>query len=371
MSVAVRTIPPTKVYFPEADRREIHDRIERCLVQGRVAQGDNVNELEAGFSRYCRSRFGVSVSSGGSALEAAMWALDVRGKEILVPTNTFLATAAGVLLAGGKVKLVDIDPAVGAPNLEILARSVTSTTTGVILVHIGGIISIEILKILDWCNEKGLWLFEDCAHAHGSELYGKRAGTFGIGGAYSFFSTKVMTCGEGGMVVTNDEALAKKVALLRNYGKPEPWVTYSTEMGANWRLNELAAAVGVVQLKRLDEMIRWREQIAALYTQRLRSLAGLDLILPHGRSSWYKYIVLLPKGVDRGRFKAAAKERGVALAGAVYDLPLHKQPVFAGKTSEAFPGAEEFCARHVCLPIYYGMTADEAEYVVQTIQAIL
>jgi dTDP-4-amino-4,6-dideoxygalactose transaminase len=173
------------------------------------------------------------------------------------------------------------------------------------------------------------------------------------------------------MVVSDDQRLAKKVALLRNYGKPEPWVTYSTELGANWRLNELAAAVGVVQLKRLDEMIRWREGIAALYTSRLQSLEGVQPILPHGRSSWYKYIILLPRGVDREKFKGAAKERGVAFAGGVYDLPLHRQPVFAGTPPDGFPGAEEFCSRHVCLPIYYGMTREEAEYVVEVLRAIL
>jgi dTDP-4-amino-4,6-dideoxygalactose transaminase len=371
MTTATRKIPPLRLWFPEEDRKEIHQRIERCLAEGQVAQGSNVREFEERFAEYCGCRYALAVSSGGAALEVAMWALDVRGKEVLVPTNTFLATAAAVLLAGGQVKLVDIDPRTAAPNLDILRRSVSSRTAGVIMVHIGGIISPEIEAIRDWCSSRGLWLFEDCAHAHGSELNGKRAGTFGIGGAYSFFSTKVMTCGEGGMVVSDDQSLAKKVALLRNYGKPEPWVTYSTELGANWRLNELAAAVGVVQLKRLDEMIRWREGIAALYTSRLQSLEGVQPILPHGRSSWYKYIILLPQGVDREKFKGAAKERGVAFAGGVYDLPLHRQPVFAGTPPDHFQGAEEFCSRHVCLPIYYGMTREEAEYVVEVLRAIL
>jgi dTDP-4-amino-4,6-dideoxygalactose transaminase len=371
MTAVPRKIPPLKVCFPEADRREIHERIEKCLAEGQVAQGENVREFEERFAEYCGCRFALAVSSGGSALEAALCALDVRGREVLVPTNTFLATAGAVLRAGGQVKLVDIDRKTAAPSLEMLRRQAGPQTAGVIVVHIGGIVTPEIEAIRTWCDENGLWLFEDCAHAHGSELNGKRAGTSGIGGAYSFFSTKVMTSGEGGMVVTNDEGLAKKVALLRNYGKPEPWITYSTELGANWRLNELAAAVGVVQLRRLDEFISWREAIAAFYTSQLQGVDGIRLVLPAGRSSWYKYILLLPEGVDRDAFRQAARARGVQFSGGVYDLPLHRQPVFEDRADYGFPNADQFCARHICLPLYYGMTEEEAGYVVETIKALL
>jgi len=371
MTTDTVTVPALRIHFLEDDRREICRRIERCLADGQVAQGKNVEEFEELFARYSSANHAVAVSSGGSAIEAAMWALGVKGQEVLVPTNTFLASAAGVLLAGGRVKLVDIDPATAAPSLEIMERSVTPDTAGVIIVHVGGLITPEIRAISDWCRGSGLWLFEDCAHAHGSTLEFGRAGTFGIGGAFSFFSTKVMTCGEGGMVVTNDKDLAKRVALLRNYGKPEPWTTYSTELGANWRLNELAAAVGVVQLRRLDEMIEWRRRIADFYTQKLACVSELKLVLPSGSSSWYKYIVLLPKGIDRDSLRRAAKERGVAFSGGVYDLPLHRQPVFDGRVDGEFPGADDFCSRHICLPIYYKMTTEQAECVVDTLKALL
>lgn len=364
-------IPPLKICFSDEDRLEIHSRIDRCLASGQVAQGENVREFESLFAQYVRCNHTIAVSSGGSAIEAVMWAREVKGREVLVPTNTFLATAAGVMMAGGQVKLVDIESATLAPGLDILQKALGPQTAGVILVHLGGIITPEIEAIRGWCHDKGLWLVEDCAHAHGSEWAGKRAGTFGIAGAYSFFSTKVITCGEGGMVVTNDEVLAKRIALLRNYGKPEPWVTYSTELGTNWRLNELAAAVGVVQLKRLDEFIAWREGIADYYTRRLGAVAGVTPVLPHGRCSWYKYIALLPKKVDRSKFKAAAKERGVSLSGGVYDLPLHRQPVFEGAVDGHFPNADDFCARHICLPLYYGMADQEAEYVIETVKSLL
>ena len=148
-------------------------------------------------------------------------------------------------------------------------------------------------------------------------------------------------------------------------------MTYSAELGANWRLTEWSAAVGVVQLRRLDELIAWRGRIAEYYTQGLGAIPDLTPVLPADRCSWYKYIVLLPSGIDREQFKAAAKEKGVSLSGGVYDVPLHRQPVFEGKVTGAFPNADDVCCRHVCLPLYYGMSKEEAAYVIDTLKSIL
>jgi dTDP-4-amino-4,6-dideoxygalactose transaminase len=254
----------------------------------------------------------------------------------------------------------------------MVESAVGSNTSGLILVHIGGIISRDIEEIRALCDQKRIWLFEDCAHAHGSALGGRMAGMFGLGGAYSFFSTKVITCGEGGMLVTNDDALAHRVRLLRNYGKPSQWVTSCEEFGLNWRLNELAAAVAVVQLKRLDEFISWRTRIAGLYTQRLARFADVRTIQPNERCSWYKYIVLLPPSIDRDKVRDDAKKSGVSLSGGVYELPLHRQPVAAKLGFRGtFPHADKFCDHHICLPIYFGMTDAEAEYVVEVLESAL
>jgi len=179
-----------------------------------------------------------------------------------------------------------------------------------------------------------------------------------------------MTTAEGGMVVTSDEELARRARLYRNHGKPEPWVSRHVEIASNWRMSELNAALGLVQLARLDDFIGWRERIAALYTQLLADmLPEATPVLPQGRSSWYKYIVLLPPGMERQPLKQAMKEDGVSLSGEIYELPLHRQPVFQGmEPDEAFPVANDVCARHICLPLYYGMTEDEATYVVSILQ---
>lgn len=364
----IMKIPPVKVVFPEEDRKEILRRIEECLSTGLVAQGKNVKEFEESFAAYTGVKHAIAVSSGGSAIEIAMRVLKAQGKEVIVPVNTFLASASGVLMTDGKVKFVDIDPNTFSPSLSLIKKAATKNTAGVMLVHIGGIISPEIEEIKAYCDSQGFWLFEDCAHAHGSEWRGRRAGSFGVAGAYSFFATKVMTSGEGGMLVTKDDEFAQKAKTLRDYGKPEPWVSYHVEMGANWRMSDITGAIGLVQLKRLDAFIQSRDKIADQYNRLLRSIPELTPILPKDRASYYKYIVLLPKGMDREKLKAQMKQKGVSLSGGVYDLPLHQQPIFKETVHRKFPSADDVCSRHICLPIYYGMTDEEASYVVKSLK---
>lgn len=363
-------IPPVKIHFSEEDRKEILRRIDGCLSTGQVAQGSNVEEFEREFARFTGVRHAVAVSSGTSAIEIAMRILGVEGKDVLVPTNTFMSTASSVLLAGGRVRLVDADPETFSVSLEGLKKAVTRDTVGVIIVHIGGIITPQIEEIKKWCDANGMWLFEDAAHAHGSEIFGKKAGSFGVAGSFSFFATKVMTSGEGGMVVTDDDDFADKVRLLRNHGKPRPWVSYHTHLGSNWRMSEFSAAVGLSQLKRLNSFISSRERAAGIYSELLRDKSELTLVLPHGKSSWYKYIVLLPRGVQRDKIKAAMKESGVSLSGGVYDTPLHRQPAL-GDVGTNFPLADDVCGRHICLPLYYGMMDEEVGYVVDTLAEAL
>jgi len=364
-------IPPMKVAFDKEDIRDIHIKMDEILSTGMLAQGKYVAELEQQWAEYVGARHAIAVSSGTSAIEAPMHALGVAGKEVLVPDNTFAATAMSVIAAGGSVRLVDTDPATFSVSLDDLKKRLTPQTAGVIVVHIGGIVTTEIEAIRRWCDDQGIWLFEDCAHAHGSEHNGQRAGTFGIAGSYSFFATKVMTSAEGGMIVTNDDAIAEQSRLLRNHGKPQPWVSYHTRIGSNWRMSELNAIVGLTQLKRLDEFIEWREKIAKRYIQWMNDVPGVTCVLPASRSSWYKCIVLLPEGVDRSAFKQRMKDRGVSLSGEVYELPLHEQPVFKELVNSQFPIADEVCRRHVCLPLYHGMTEDEARFVIDTFRGCL
>ncbi|MGQ0522464.1 MAG: DegT/DnrJ/EryC1/StrS family aminotransferase [Betaproteobacteria bacterium] len=361
-------IPPMKPSFTDADRREILRRIDASLAMGQVAQGANTEEFEERFATYVGTRHAVAVANGSCALEAALRARGIEGREVLVPTNTFFATAAAVRFAGGHVRLADVDPGTFSVSVETLQRARTPQTAGVIVVHIGGIITPQIEAIRTWCEAEGFWLLEDCAHAHGSEFAGRRAGRFGYAGAYSFFATKVMTSGEGGMVVTDDDHVAQEIRLLRDHGKADPWVSHHTRLGANWRMCEFAAAVGVVQLARLDEIIECRARVATRYTAALSGIPEPVPVLPRHRASWYKYIALLPPGMNREIVKRRLKEQGVALSGGVYEAPLHRQPVFGAEADVArFPCADDVCARHICLPVYGEMTETEIEHVVAAV----
>lgn len=364
-------IPPVRVAFSEQDRREIGNRLDEILSTGMLAQGKYVSEFEQQWAAYVGCKHAVAVTSASSAIEAMMRILAVKDREVLVPDNTFAATAMGVVLAGGRIRLVDVDRATFSVGLDGVQSRCTADTAGVIVVHIGGIVTPEIGAIRRWCDERGLWLLEDCAHAHGSEWRGKRAGTFGRAGAYSFFATKVMTTAEGGMIVTDDDTLAEEARLMRNHGKPEAWVSWHIREGSNWRMSEINAIIGLAQLRRLDEFIAWREGIAGFYLRELRSMPELTAVLPQDRSSWYKFIVLLPPGVERVALKRRMRERGVALSGEVYETPLHRQPIFAGAADGEFRVADDVCQRHICLPLYHGMGTDEAKFVVDTLRESL
>jgi perosamine synthetase len=366
-----QSIPPLKVIFEPHDRKDILSRIDECLRTGFIAQGKNVQEFEESFAFQVGAKYAVAVSSGGAAIETAMQILSVSGKEVLVPTNTFFATAVGVLLAGGKVRLVDADCQTFGVSLATLQAARTAKTCGVIVVHIGGIITSEIIEIREWCNSEGLWLFEDCAHAHGSSFGGINAGRFGIMGAYSFFATKVITSGEGGMLITDDEQLAESARLFRDYGKSNQWVSFSASLGANRRMSEICAAVGVVHLNKLSDFVVDRTRVASIYTEVLHSIPQVQVVFPpNTTNSWYKYIVLLPKGISRETVQLKLAEMGVRLAGGVYDLPLHRQPVFKESNSR-FAIAEDICSRHICLPLYYSMKREEIDYVVEALQLTL
>ena len=363
------TVPPMRVVFEEADRRQILQAIDQCLASGWVAGGKHVKAFEECWAAYCRATHGVACSSGGAALELIMKALDVQGKDVLVPTNTFIATANAVTLAGGRPVFLDADPATLGVSLKEIRRKVTDRTAAVMVVHIGGIMSAEMPAIAAWCKARKIWLVEDAAHAHGSEADGLRAGAFGVAAAYSFFATKVITSGEGGMVVTNDDALAETCRRLRDYGKRSDWETVHTRISTNYRMNELESIVALSQARRLDEFIAARQAAADRYTEGLRGV--LDLVLPAGRCSWYKYIVCLPEGVDRAEWKAQLKALGVSVSGGVYDLPLHLQPVFEPLGLRGtLPKAESVCARHVCLPIFYGMTAEQIDHVIASVRTV-
>jgi dTDP-4-amino-4,6-dideoxygalactose transaminase len=243
----------------------------------------------------------------------------------------------------------------------------------VVLVHVGGLITPDADALSLACEERGITLVEDAAHAHGSTYDGRFAGSFSAAAAFSFYPTKVVTCGEGGMILTGSAQLADEARIYRDQGKGSFGANHHVRHGYAWRMSEQNAVTGLVHLRRLTEFIQRRREVAARYDEALADLDGLmPLREPSGcHGNVYKYIAVLPAGADRARFKQEmARRHEVRLAGEVYDHPLHHQPVLAQFAGPSLPVAEDMCARHICLPVHSDMRDDEIDQVLAAVAAV-
>jgi perosamine synthetase len=367
--------------FPASDQAEIAAAVTGMLSSGALTLGPHTREFEAAFAAAhtgpgASSPDGphaVAVASGTAALTIALLALGVRGREVVVPANTFYATAAAVLQAGARPVFADVDAGTFALDAATTAAALTPRTAAVVAVHIGGLIPPQIDELRALCDERGIALVEDAAHAHGATFDGRFAGSFGAAAAFSFYPTKVVTSGEGGMVLTFSEEIAQEARIYRDQGKGAFSANHHVRLGSAWRMSELHAATGLVHLRRMEEFIARRRTVAARYDKALADLDGLQpLAEPPGcRSNIYKYIALLPAGLDRARFKSELAQRfQVKLSGEVYDLPLHRQPVLAEYAGPPLPVAEELAARHICLPVHSDMTDSEVDEVLTAVAAV-
>jgi perosamine synthetase len=366
-------VPPAQVHIPAGDREEILRRIDQAMATGQLTMGAIGRELEERFAAYHGARHAIAVNSGTSAIEIPLRALGVAGREVLVPANTFFATAAAVIAAGARPRFVDCDPATMAIDVDAARAAIGPDTAGVVVVHIGGLVTPAIHELRALCDSKGIFLFEDAAHAHGSALGEQMAGTFGQASSFSFYPTKVITSGEGGIILTNDDHIAEEARAFRDQGKASFTANVHTHLGYNWRMSEPHAAIGVSQLARLDEFIAHRQLIAKVYDEGLAELPLTPLEVPaDARCNYYKYVAFLPDGVDRVALKQAMRgEYGVGLSGEVYELPLNKQPVFEPWVDGPLPRAEQLCASHICLPISAVLTEEQAEHVIVSLRAVL
>lgn len=365
------TIPPARVVFGAQDRRRILDMIDRSLRQGDLTLGAVGTEFEVAFARSTGTAHAVATSSGTAALQIILCALGVAGSDVVVPANTFFATAAAVLHAGGRVRFADADPATLSVTAAAVSAALTPTTAAVVVVHIGGMICPDIEQIASLCRQRGIALIEDAAHAHGSTWNGRAAGSFSRAAAFSFYPTKVVTSAEGGMIVTDDESLAAEARIYRDQGKASFAGGGHLRLGAAWRMSEVHAAIGLVHLERLPEFVAHRRAVADRYDRVLGSVEGAVATKEPVESvrNVYKYPVLLDRAIDVDAIGRRLADHGVALSGKVYGVPLHREPVFSALQGTVPPGglggSEAACSRHVCLPVHSDMTEAEAATVVE------
>jgi dTDP-4-amino-4,6-dideoxygalactose transaminase len=359
--------------FDADDRAAVAAAVAESLATGALTLGPHTERFETAFGAAHRAQHAVAVSSGTAALEISLRVVGVANRDVVVPANTFYATAAAVVHAGGRPVFADVEASTFALSAASVEAVLTPSTAAVVLVHVGGLISPQVDAIRRLCDSRGIALVEDAAHAHGCSLDGRMAGTFGLAGAFSFYPTKVTTSAEGGMILTGSAQVRDEARIYRDQGKGAFLANHHVRDGASWRLSELNAAAGAVHVQRLKDFVQHRRTVAARYTAALAGLDSLEtLVEPAGCvSNYYKYIVLLPEGADRAHFKSEVADRfAVRLSGEVYDLPLHKQPVLQKYANGALPVAEDVCARHVCLPVHSDMRDDEVDQVLTAVTAV-
>lgn len=409
-------IPLLRLEYSDKEIGWINREIAKVLKSGYLTMSEKVAEFENMFAEFCGTRHALGTNSGTSSIEIPLRAIDVDGGTVVMPSNTYMATPLAAIKAGARVVFADCDKNNLQMSAEDLESKIRPDTRAVILVHIGGIISPDIEKIITICRSKGIPLIEDAAHAHGAEFYSqssvvsrqpsvkskhlkiktgsdtsdlrpttkgcwKKAGSFGLAGSFSFYPTKVLTTAEGGMMVTDNEDIYRKGIVLREHGKADHGFNVHTEIGDNWRYSEIHAVLGIQQMKKADYLIGERRRIASIYD---RLLDGVEEIRPleipaFVRPSYYKYIVFLEDGISRDSLKKEMRDRfGVMLTGEVYADPCHSQPVFkkypkyiANSRKDMFPQTDYVCGHHICLPLYPGLTDKEVKYVVESLKKAL
>jgi dTDP-4-amino-4,6-dideoxygalactose transaminase len=370
MTPKPETITSSRPEFSTSDRKKMCIELSKILESGYLTQGPWLEQFEHEFAKYTNVKYAIGTNSGTSALEILLRYYNVEGGEILVPTNTFLATANAVIFAGGRPVLTDISPETLSITLADIKKAHTSKTRGVIVVHIAGLICPEIMTIKQYCKENKLFLIEDSAHAAGATIRGLEAGSLGDGGAFSFYPTKPLTTGEGGMVTTNSSSCDEFVRSVRSHGVAtgKDKETYEPKLlirlGHNWRMSEVQALLGCYQLKRLDEMIAKRNRLAEQYYQLLNSIDGLSVLKVDKelRSSFYKFPVKLDSQFNARQIRIEMLRTYQISCGTIYYPPCHLQPFYKekfGYKKGDFPRAEMALSQTISLPIHTRLSNKE------------
>lgn len=348
---------------------EVADRVLDVIRSGVIAQGPAVAQFEAAFATLCAVDHAIAVNNGTTALVASLQVLDLEpGDEVVTSPFTFAATLNAILEAGATVRFADIREEDFNIDPAAAAAQVTSRTRVVMPVHLYGQ-SADMAPIVALARSKDLFIVEDAAQAHGARYGGVPVGGAGLG-CFSFYATKNLTTGEGGMITTNDSALAERLRILRNQGMR---ARYEYVMaGHNYRLTDLQAALGLPQIEAYGQQLEARRRNAQGLIERLSDLEGL--VLPselEGRSHvWHQFTVLLPQGVDRGGFVAALAARGVG-AGVYYPRLVHDYDVYRSHPNvliDHTPVAAGVAARCVSLPVHPGVSESDLDVVAAAVR---
>lgn len=359
----------------EEEVRAVAEVLQSGILTDKSGMGPRVIEFERRFAEYTGAKYAVAVSSGTAALHAALLAAGVGlGDEVIIPSFTFSATAEAVVLAGAKPVFADIDEATYTITLESVEEVLSRKTKAIIPVDLYGL-PADIDPILEMAEKRDIYVIEDAAQSLGASYKDRHVGGVAHQTCFSFYASKHLTTGEGGMVTTNDDYLAEALRMIRTHGESKPyWVE---RLGHNYRMTEMQAAIGVIQLQRLPKNVERRRENAAILTEKLEKTK--KLILPFEtedrRHAWHLYTVRV-KGANKGRRNKIIeylRSRRVSAA-AYYPTPIHLLPYYrrmADSVRGALTNTEKASSQVISLPVHPRVTPDDLDYIAKTLKKSL
>lgn len=343
---------------------ELRQSYEAVMNSSWFIGGEPCEQFEKEFAQYCGTKYGIGCGNGLDALMLSLRAMGIgAGDEVIVPSFTFIATALAVAYAGATPVFVDVDPETALIEPTLIEAAITERTKAIIAVHLyGQMVPMDMICAI--AKKYGLKVLEDAAQSHGAAYQGKRAGSWGDAGCFSFYPGKNLgALGDAGGVVTNDSELAKKVRAIGNYGAEKKYV--HDYMGVNSRLDALQAAFLRVKLKHLDEWCAERREIAGRYLAGIKNPKIELPVVKYGTPVWHLFVV---RCEERDKLQAYLEERGIG-TNIHYPIPMHEQKAFAGYglPHGSFPIAEKLAATVLSIPMFNGMTEEEISRVIETV----
>ncbi len=358
----MRNIPVVK---PLLDDEELA-AVKRVLESGIIAHGPEVEAFEREFAEYIGVEYAIAVANGTAALDLVLKAYGVSsGDEVVTTPFTFIATANAVLYQGAKPVFADIDPRTFNIDPSSVLEVITPRTRAVIAVHLYGQ-PADMKALREIAEDHKLALIEDAAQAHGAEFMGVKAGALGDTAIFSFYATKNMTTGEGGMVVTNDGGVAERVKLLRDHGQAEKYL--HVELGYNLRMTSIQAAIGRVQLRKLDRFNEARRRNAKELSERLSKVPGVEVPYedPRVKHVYHQYVIRVNDEypLTRDELREYLRDKGIGTA-VHYPLPIFQQPLYKrlGYPQDICPNAIEASRRVLSLPVHPALTPEDLRYI--------
>jgi perosamine synthetase len=371
--IVAEFIPVNQVSLDGNERKYL----EECIETGWISsEGPFVRRFEEQFAALVGRKYGVAVCNGSVALDAAVVALDLgKGDEVIMPTFTIISCAAAIVRAGATPVLVDCDPHTWNMTVEGIARRITPRTRAIMLVHIFGL-PVNVDPILDLAAKHGIQVIEDAAEMHGQMYKGRPCGSFGEISTFSFYPNKHVTTGEGGMIVTDDAGLAERCRSLRNLCFQPKKRFVHEQLGWNFRMSNLQAAVGVAQLERLGEFVERKRRMGGQYTEALSGLSCLQLPLPstaYADNIYWVFGLILKDEVPFEAEEAMRRLKILGIDTRPFFWPMHEQPIFRELglfPGESHPNAERLGRRGFYLPSGLGLTLEQIHRVAECVHNV-